>query len=114
MIRQDDPHKRGRASKRKGANAERELANIIRENWGYPVQRGKVFYHESDLVGLKGIHIECKRVERLNVSQAYKQAVLEAEIRNDGMPAVFHRKDGEGWMVTMSLEDWMELYGEWV
>jgi hypothetical protein len=30
------------------------------------------------------------------------------------MPAVFHRKDGEGWMVTMSLEDWMELYGEWV
>ena len=78
------------------------------------MHRGKVFYHESDLVGLKGIHIECKRVERLNVSQAYKQAVLEAEIRNDGMPAVFHRKDGEGWMVTMSLEDWMELYGEWV
>ena len=92
MIRQEDNRKRGRASRNKGAGAERELASLIRDNYGYPVHRGKVFYCESDLVGLTGIHPEVKRVERLNV----------------------HRRDRGGWLVTMRLEDWIDLYGAWI
>lgn len=112
MINQTDPKKRGRASRNKGAQAERELANILRER-GYPVNRGKVFYKESDVVGLEGIHIECKRVERLNIHEAMKQAVNEAQKRSDGKPAVFFRRDRGEWLVTMRLSDWLEVYGEW-
>lgn len=113
MIHQESNTKRGAASRNKGANAERELANLIRDNWGYPTKRGKVFYHESDVIGLNGIHIECKRQERLNIWQAMEQAVNEAEKRQDGVPAVFHRKDRTEWLVTMRLKDWIDLYGAW-
>lgn len=113
MIHQDDPHKRGKASRQKGASAEREIANLIKDTWGYDVHRGKVFYHESDLVGLDGIHPEVKRVEKLNVSKAMAQAIEEAKKRGDGLPTVFHRRDHGEWLVTMRLEDWMDLYGAW-
>ena len=44
--------------------------------------------------GLPGIHAEVKRVERLNVSEAMKQATREAERFHDGAPTVFH---AAGW-----------------
>lgn len=113
MIRQEDKRKRGKAARNKGADAERELANLLRENWGYEVHRGKVFYGESDLVGLEGIHPEVKRQEHLNIYEAVKQAIREAQKRMEGLPTVFHRRDREDWLVTMRLEDWIDLYGAW-
>lgn len=111
MIKQTDPHKRGRASKRKGKSGELELARILREKYGFEnVRRGHVFEHESDVVGLDGIHVECKRHERLNVFEAMEQAVEEADKRKDGTPAVFFRKDRTGWLVAMRLDDWVEMY----
>lgn len=62
--------------------------------------------------GLPGIHMEVKRVERLNVSEAMKQAVRDAERFNDGAPAVFHRRSREPWLVTMKLEDWLDIFGK--
>ena len=109
----EESRKRGRSARNKGAGAERELARLIRDNYGYEVHRGKVFYKESDIVGLDGIHMEVKRVEKLNVSKAMKQAIEEAEKRQDGVPTVFHRRNNEGWLVTMKLEDWIDLYGAW-
>lgn len=91
MIKQSDPHKRGRASRTKGKNAELELVHILRDFYGYPVRRGKVFYHESDVVGLPGIHIEVKRREPMALRDAMVQAVREARIRKDGAPTVFAR-----------------------
>jgi len=114
MIKQDDPHKRGRASRTKGAGAERELAALIRDTWGYPVRRGYTFHHESDLVGLDGIHPEVKRVEKLNIHKAMEQAKEEAIKRDDGLPTVFFRRDRGEWLVCMRLEDWIDLYGAWI
>ncbi len=108
-----DLSKKGRSSRNKGANGERELANLLRDNWGYETRRGQVFNHQSDIVGLKGIHPEVKRVEKLNVQQAMEQAVKEAQIRNDGIPTVFHRRNNKEWLVTMRLTDWIDLYGAW-
>ena len=105
--------KRGRASRNKGAVAERELANLLRDTYGYEVHRGKVFYGESDLVGLSGIHPEVKRVESINIHKAMEQAVTEAEKRKDGLPTVFFRRNRGEWMVTMRLVDWIDLYGAW-
>lgn len=114
MIKQTDSKKRGRAARNKGADAERELANLLRDTWGYDVHRGKVFYGESDLVGLYGIHPEVKRVEKLNIHAAMAQAVEDAGKRQDGIPTVFFRRDRGEWMVTMRLTEWMDLYGAWV
>jgi hypothetical protein len=113
MIKQDDNKKRGKACREKGRRAEIELANLIRDNWGYDVHRGKVFYHESDIVGLDGIHCEVKRKERINIHEAMEQAKEEAVKRNDGLPTVFFRRDRGEWMVCMRLEDWIDLYGAW-
>ncbi len=100
-----------KASQRKGADAERELAELL-NRCGYHVERGgSLSYGEKpDLYGLPGIHIEVKRVERLNVSEAMRQAVRDSERFQDGDPAVFHRRSREPWLVTMLLSDWIKLY----
>jgi len=103
----------GKPSRDKGCRGERELANILRDVYGYDVKRGSVFLHQSDMVGLMGIHPEVKRVEHLNIHTAMEQAKEEAEKRKDGLPTVFHRKNRTEWLVTMTLTDWIDLYGAW-
>ena len=66
----------------------------------------------SDLVGLPGVHIECKRVEKLNVPAAMQQSIADSERFNDGVPALFHRRNRQQWLVTMRLTDWMRLYNK--
>ena len=65
----------------------------------------------ADVVGLPGIHIECKRVEKLNLLDAMAQAVHDA--LSGRLPAVFHRRDRCEWLVTMRLSDWIQIYREW-
>lgn len=108
-----DPKKQGKASREKGKRGELELVHLLRDFYGYPVRRGYVFQHESDLVGLPGVHVECKRKEKINIYTDYKQAVREAEKRSDGVPVVFHRRSNEDWLVIMGLSDFMDFYGGW-
>lgn len=99
-------------SRSKGARGEREIAALLRE-YGYNTRRGQQYSGASgdpDVVGLPGIHIEVKRRERLDLYAAMEQAVRDH--RHDTLPTVMHRKDGEGWLVTMRLDDWMQLYIE--
>ena len=105
MIHEEDKHKRGRAARNKGKNAELELVHFLRDLYGYPVRRGKVFYHESDVVGLPGIHIEVKRREPMALRDAMVQAVREARIREDGAPTVFARADRRPWIVCSLYND---------
>lgn len=101
----------GKASQRKGATGERELAALLCAD-GYEVERGGSlsFGEVPDLVGLPGVHIEVKRVERLNVGEAFQQAKRDAERFQDGMPTLFHRRNRSPWLVTMELSDWLEMY----
>lgn len=100
-----------RSSQRKGADGERELAEKLRQ-YGYDMERGGslTFGDVPDLIGLPGIHIECKRVEKLNVTEAMQQAIRDSERFHDGTPALFHRKNRQPWLVTLRLEDFMELF----
>ena len=109
----EEAQRRGRGSRNKGAGGERELAAILRDQYGYDVHRGYTFHHESDCVGLEGIHIEVKRREKISIYEWVKQAIEEAKKRMDGIPVVFFRKNREEWLVTMRLEDWMDMYGAW-
>ena len=100
-------------SRAKGAGGERELAKKLRE-YGYDCRRGQQFSGangDADVVGLPGIHIECKRVERLNLEDAMAQSRRDA--REGEIPVVMHRKTRSPWMVTMTLEEWVEIYREW-
>lgn len=99
-------------SRQKGARGERELAGILRA-YGYDTRRGQQYSGangDADVVGLPGIHIECKRVEKLNLYDAMSQSRHDA--RKEEIPVVMHRKDHCEWLVTMSLTDWMQLYSK--
>ena len=72
--------------------------------------RPQNYGEQPDLSGLPGVHVEVKRVERLNISQAMAQAVRDAEKFQDGAPTVFHRRNREPWLVTMQLSDWLGLF----
>ena len=100
-------------SRAKGAKGERELARKLRE-YGYDCRRGQQYSGangDADVVGLDGIHIECKRVERLNIEDAVAQAKRDA--REGELPVVFHRKNNHEWLVTMPLPDWMRMYRDY-
>lgn len=98
-------------SKQKGIKGERELAKVLRE-YGYTeAKRGQQFCGlngNADVVdALPDIHIECKRVERLNLYEAMEQAKEDTKGK---LPAVFHRKNCCNWLVTMELDDFMKIY----
>ena len=101
----------GKSSQRKGRAGEIELALEL-QRYGYPALPGQAANHGTtpDVTGLPGIHIECKRVERLNISEAMAQSIRDSAKFRDGLPALFHRRNREPWLVTMRLSDWMKLY----
>jgi hypothetical protein len=98
-------------SRDKGKRGELELAHEL-EKYGYKTRRGQQYCGangDADVVGLPGIHIECKRVEKLNLIEAYRQSVNDA--KEDEIPVVMHRKNYQPWLVTLELKDFMELLG---
>lgn len=104
-------------SKQKGARFERRLALLFRDH-GYDARRTAQYCgntgEAADVVGLPFIHVEAKHVERLNIHDAMAQAKRDAEAGGKGyLPAVFHKKNGSEVLVTMTLEDWMNVYREW-
>lgn len=99
-------------SRQKGAAGERELAKALR-SYGFETRRGQQycgFNGDADVVGLPGVHIECKRVERLNLEDAMAQS--RADARPGEIPVVMHRKNNCKWLVTLSIDDFMTLYKE--
>lgn len=103
-----------RSSQRKGRAGELELTKVLND-YGVPVEVGKAvsFGTVPDLIGMEGIHIECKRNERLNIHDAMSQSERDAKKFCDGLPAVFHRKNRSAWLVTMRLSDWIKIYFSW-
>lgn len=99
-------------SRQKGARGERELAKKLRE-YGFDSRRGQQYSGangDPDVVGLPGVHIECKRVEKLNIEDAMAQA--RHDRKENEIAAVFHRKNNCEWLVTMRLDDFMTMYSE--
>lgn len=97
-------------SRRKGKDGELELSHKLQEH-GYNTRRGQQYCGsngDADIVGLDGIHIECKRVEKLHLYDAIKQA--ERDAREGEIPVVMHRKNREKWVVIMGLDDWIQMY----
>ena len=94
-------------SRQKGKRGELELAAFLR-GFGIDARRGQQYSGangDADVIGLEGHHIECKRVERLDLYSAIKQSKHDA--RFGELAVVMHRKSREEWLITMTLEDYM-------
>ena len=104
-------------ARKKGASGERELANVLSALTGQDCSRVAYQYGNKDagdypdVAGLDGLHIECKRVEKLNIDTAYEQSVRDA--KEGEIPVVMHRKNRKNGKVTLSIEDFCKMYNCW-
>lgn len=100
-------------SRNKGKRGELEIAHILQE-YGYDARRGQQFsglQGDADVVGVPHLHLEIKRVAKLNLDKAMEQSIRDA--RDGETPVVMHRKDRQPWRVTLSLEDFMRFFQSW-
>lgn len=96
----------GLMQRQKGKIGERELSRELAKLFGVECHRTQQHCGDagdSDVVGLPGIFIECKRVQSLNVPKAVAKAVEQCPVGE--VPAVFHRRNREPWLVTCQLDD---------
>ena len=101
-------------SKQKGARFERALAKIFTQH-GYESRRTQQYCGASedsaDVIGLPYIHVEAKHYAKQAFSYDWiDQAKRDAKGK---LPAVFHKIDNHEILVTMTLEDWFEIYREY-
>lgn len=100
-------------SRNKGKRGELEAAHLLKE-YGYDARRGQQYAGSNgdpDVVGLPDIHLEVKRVEKLNIDEALQQSIRDA--RDAEVPVVMHRKNRTEWKITMRFDDWIEMYKAW-
>ncbi len=93
--------------KRKGTAGENELSEILRSSGIRAYRNDQIFKGGkgnpdvfAEIMG-KPLHIEVKRVEKLNVPEAMNQAIRDAE--NGAFPVLAHRRNREQWLLTMPL-----------
>lgn len=101
-------------SRNKGAVGERELALLLRHA-GYANARRTAQYcgntgDASDVTGVDGLHIECKRAEQVRDEVFIQQA--ERDARKGDIPTVFYRRNGEKWKVVMRMNMFMLIWNE--
>ena len=103
----------GRHSRNKGKRGEREVAKIFRDA-GYPARRSVQYNGRpgtaADVVGVPGMHIEVKFVEKERIREWYRQAERDATASPDkDIPVIVHRKSWDPWLVTLSLGDFIKI-----
>ena len=101
----------GRRSRNKGANAERELCNILKAHGiqaqrTAPLQAGREST-DADVLAFDGIFLEVKRHEALRMEEWCKEAESQAGER---VPVVAWRRNNQSWRVSLPLDDFVDLY----
>jgi len=104
-------------SRNKGKVGEREFASLLREH-GFDARRGQQFSGSPDSPdvvsdALAWLHVEVKRVQNLNLTDACVQAEGDC---GRGAPAghkkpwiVAHRRNHAPWLITMRAETFFQL-----
>lgn len=72
-----------------------------------------MFDHESDVIGVPGLHVEVKYQKTAKVWAWLNQAASEAKIKNDGQPVVWFRRPREPWRVILDAQLFLEMYEAW-
>jgi hypothetical protein len=99
-------------SKQKGKRGELEFAHFLVAE-GFAARRGQQYAGSPDSPDIMcsgiPVHIEVKRVERLNMRDAVSQAAGDAGNRKW---VVAHRWNNGPWLVTQLATDWLDLVRE--
>lgn len=98
-------------SRAKGARAERDLCQSLQDAMGWHARRSQQFCGAGETADLlvqemPGLFVESKMVERLSIHPVMERAVQEAGTK---LAVVCHRKKRSDWLVTLRLDDWLEL-----
>ena len=112
-------------SKRKGNTGERELCEVLKAAGYESAHRNEQRYiggvDNPDISAIPGYHIECKRVEKLSLYEAFEQAEHDGAAHGEcagtiahrrcghAVPVVMHRRNRKPWLCVMKLEDWLKL-----
>lgn len=100
----------GRMSRQKGKRGEREAAAELGAIFACDARRGVQYQGGPDSpdVVLEGVnvHVEAKRVERLNLYEALEQATADA---GDAVPIVWHRRNGKPSVVVVQTDRLLDL-----
>lgn len=106
----------GRASRARGKRGELSLVHVLRDAGFLEARRTAQYCGKegtSDVVGIKGLHVEVKNQERLNIWEALSQSKRDAEAEGNGdIPAVFFKRNRSGWYVACPLTDFVSLIKE--
>lgn len=98
-------------SRAKGKAGELELAKELERVLGVSARRGVQFHGGPDspdiVLGIPGIHVECKRTESLPLYKSLDQSTRDAA-PND-VPLVVHRANKRPWVVIVKLDDLPKL-----
>jgi len=104
----------GRASKAKGAQAERDVVKWLKQWFPYADRRlAGATLDKGDISGIPGVTIEIKNHAKMDLSGWLGE--LEVEMKNDGAwtGVVIHKRKGRGdvgqWYATMPASVWIEL-----
>ena len=104
---------RGKSSRARGKVGERELAAVLTEA-GYPARRAQQYRGTEssadiacELLELLGLHIECKRTERLLFNEWWETVVADAG--NKKTPVICWRKDRGDWIAFIPLTKLLAL-----
>ena len=106
----------GKASRTKGAAAEREVVAILRDHGPFPyadrdLEQVRGTDNGRDIVNTPGMCVQVKRRKRVT------QSVIEAGLAeaagsttdDDPLAVVFHRSDRQPWRVTMDAHQWCAM-----
>ncbi len=105
----------GAGSRRKGHDFERAMVLRFAEVFGTDRVRRGLQYRDGDEcadVVAPALWIECKRGKRTNPRAALAQA-KEASLGKGVWPIAVCKDDQEDAVVTISLEDFLDLLREW-
>lgn len=98
-------------SRAKGKVGELEARDLLRR-FGFQAKRGQQHSGGTDspdvVHNIPNVHIEVKRVERLNIDTAMAQAVRDAE---GSIPCVLHRRNKGKWLATIPADALLVLLG---
>lgn len=91
-------------SRTKGASAERDVAQILRNELGIETKRNLEQWRSggSDILGVPGFAIEVKRAAKPLLNQWWAQTVRQAEELKE-LPCLWWRLDRQPWRVKVPL-----------
>ena len=95
-----------RMSRNKGKRGEREAAKELNRLFGLEARRAQQYCGEAgdaDLIGVEGIHVEVKRVERFHMHAALEQA--DNDHKQGEVPMVLTKQNLKSWVFCCYLDD---------